>query len=438
MLLTRSKLLFSVFFLICALQNAWPAISDEFRSGFAGFAIDAGGLPTNAEYIIQNVGSYVFFGPAFEWHNESAKIRIAAHHVSSDSNFTRRLQQPAILDSMIKRSAVELQKADLQFSQAPYTFASSRGREVKATGKYFFAERIFFVGEIFYTTSLTTRDKETFDSNYPILDRFRLLTKAERIIALIEDTDVLPMPQEEADERAGPETVLYDLKGPVQRFREEFQPKPGAESEVTQEVWFDQNGFITSEITFGNGYPELITTWGWVEGQRVNSQTAIPFLRNTMLPPTHRLAVGGGADEIYGVRFESEYDVKGRITEQKCFSNTGALIFGKRFVYTERSREIIETDDRGSFLGRSREVLDDAGIVVEHQILSDIGLVSESKKFEYRLDDRGNWIEKWVVRPVRVGRRTVTERSGVYKRDIRYYAQDKMRDPVASVARPIY
>ena len=438
MLLTYSKLLFSVCFLICAFQDARPAISNEFRSSFAGFAIDAGGRPTRAEFIHQDVGTYAIFGPAFEWHDKGAKIRIAAHLVTSDSSTTRRQQQPAILDLMIKQSTVELQNAGLQFSQAPYAFASSRGREVKATGKYFFAERVFFVGEILYNISLTTPDKETFDSNYPILDKFRLLTKAERIVALIEDSNAIPMPQETADERAGPETVWYDLKGPVQRFREEFQSKPGAGSEVTQEVWFDQNGFITSEITFGNGYPELITTWGWVEGQRVNSQTTIPFLRSEMPPPTHRLTVGGGADEIYGVRFESAYDIKGRITEQKCFSNTGTLVFRKRFVYTERSMEIIETDDRGGFLGRSREIRDDAGIVVEHQILSDIGLVIESKKFEYRSDDRGNWIEKWVVRPVRVGRRTVTERSGGYKRDIRYYDEDKMQDPVASVARPIY
>ena len=121
---------------------------------------------------------------------------------------------------------------------------------------------MFFVKDRLFVVEGAVGTGKNINVLRPVLDSFRLLTKVERTVALIDENMPPPLAQERPANLPPADTIEMGLKGPVSRIQDTFQANQRAERTFFQQVNFDKNGFITAEINFNNDYPDVITTWG--------------------------------------------------------------------------------------------------------------------------------------------------------------------------------
>jgi hypothetical protein len=216
---------------------------------------------------------------------------------------------------------------------------------------------------------------------------------------------------------------------------------------VVQQIHFDQDGYKTKEISFIEGYPDLITAWGWFDGKRVKSQSAVNYPGRDG-PQASRAAIVSGAFPLYededsraskpkfGNRIESDLDATGRPLTRRRYSDNGSLVYVESFRYTDNAREIKPVDSAGGFIGSVREVFDKEHNVIEIHVLSDNGSVAYSTHFEYLFDKRRNWIEKRELQTRSLGKKPTKKIVGTIFRDILYYDETPVTNDVALSIRP--
>lgn len=225
----------------------------------------------------------------------------------------------------------------------------------------------------------------------------------------------------------------------MRRIRDTTQPDSQGNVQVIQEQHFDKKGFLTIEISFNNGFPDVIAGWGWLGDKRVNNQSAVNYPIGEGPGNSRSVVISGyvsspsfvaNANPIfppYGNRFDMTFDPSNRPLEKSRYASNGSLVLVEHYKYLGNFREIRTTDSANGFISSTRERLDSHNNILETQVLSADGSIVESTEFAYKFDEKGNWIEKRAFKKLTMGRRPVKKSDGVFYRNIQYYESKDQR-----------
>jgi len=409
------------------------AQTDEFHYGYGGIAIRTGGEPTDVQPINFDLDDYRFWGDVFTWDRDSHRVKLSLFSVGKAS---AQWLAPPEKEVIAKFKASLLREIDAKspVEERPYSFQGSSGIEIRTALPKRAVRRMFFYKSFMVVLMVFVNGEEDLAPHLRVLDSLRLLTPLERTVAMIEEFAPPPLSQARPKEVSALDTTELGLVGAVRMVRDTTPPIGKVESQIVQEIQFSKEGFRTREIVFNQGYPDVITSWGWDDGKRVNIQSAVNYPpcegplggRSTVV--TGSLAVPGYGTFVnrgpkYGNRIDTELDPLGRPLTRRRLSNTGSLVLVEHYKYFQGGREVRTVDSDGGFMGAVRERVDANNNVVETQTLTNNGKAFETTRFEYELDPKGNWIVRKAFRKDPVGRAPVKPIS-IVNRTVRYYDED--------------
>lgn len=419
--------------------SAFSILADEFHHGSGGFSITPiPGVPEQRQ-IVDELGNYRLWGESFAWKNSDFHLTISFFNVINGSTLAEPNEKPLILSkwkSRWKLSIIENAGAEkTTFEEARYEFNGFKGLEIRSSGTHYTITRAYFIGSRLFVLSLAAQDPFVKTAFIPSLNSFRLLTKDERTRAMIEQFAPPALDQGRSATKPDSRDVSeLGLRGMVSRIRESYKPNSKSENLKVREIHFNEDGFKTREISFNEGYPDVITSWGWIDGKRVNLQSAVNYPDREGPHGSRTIVVSGyqpfsfsrlnGQDiaalaRQFGNRIETELDQKNRPVTKRRYSNNGSLVYVEHFLYTDKRREIKITDSVGGFISRTRELLDAQLNVVEIQTVTSDGSIIDSTQFEYEFDANQNWVVKkaYTNHGKRIGRKAM----GISFRDIVYH-----------------
>ena len=406
----------------------------EFRYGYGGFAIRAG-APSNEQSLGFSLDEYTVWGTAFIWDKDYYKMRVSVCSAVKTQVSNMKVENAAVLSKW--KTAYLKKMADGNLVQEKqYVFQGSSGTELIFDSKNSIT-RLFSIKSLLIEETITVSDRNYLTDARKTLDSIRLLSGPERTLAMIEEFSPPALSQEKPTTSPISDAVEQGLQGAVRRVSDTFQSDPKSEVRAYQETQFDLDGFTFVNILFNNGFPDVITSWGWEKGKRINLQSAVNF------PPGD--GPGGGRSVMvsgaltapgyvttapgrrYGNLIESKWDERGRPLERKLYASSGQLVSIESYNYQGSRCEIKTVDDTGGFIGRVRYLLDLHNNILESETMLDNGTAISTVHFEYQFDNKGNWIVKKAFRKSTIGGRTVLKPIGIYYRNISYYEDPDTR-----------
>lgn len=424
-------------------------VEDEYHHGRGGFSIGMTDQDPAQSDMGFKLDRFTLFGTALVWKLDGSLFSLAYLNATMSYGVAKNIEKTPILNAWANEMQRQAQSINVTLTRAPFVSNGYKGLELRAKSSSFALMRGFFNGDLLMILNIRAKDQAEFDALQRTANTFRPLNKTERIIALIYENTPTPLPRELPDRLPPPDAVEMGLRGIVKRIRESSEGKLPSDRTFTQEINFDQDGFVTSETSFAAGYPDVITGWGWVAGKRVNREISVPYPGGDgpygrrmvisgevpyALPPgtgyLYKNANGAMVDVRYGTRFETVLDDKRRPMQRKRFSNNGTLIFSQTFSYPDGCREVKTTDESGNFFSHFRYKLDDQGNVIEEQSLSDTGKILTSNQYSYKFDPTGNWIRKEAYQTQAFGSKPGKRLIGVFTRELLYFDNSSNR-PVA-------
>lgn len=428
----RSIILITLVAVICIHANGQDP--NEFHYGYAGFSITTGGPPSRVEPLVVRLDEYGVWGSTFIWESGSYRLRVSVGAVNRGTSLDAKSDRKLVVSKWKDALVAGLDKT-LRVEDSPYIYNDFPGIEIRAANN--FVARVFFEKTLLIAITFETRPGGDTTAYKPILDSFRPLTKTERLIAMIDEYTPPFLAQKRPPNVLWTDEAEIGLKGAVRLIRDTTPTGARGDVVVIQEQHFDVDGFLKIEIGFNNGFPDVITGWGWDKGRRVNAQSPVNFPpeegprggRTTVVSGY----IGGGEQSApnasikFGNRFEVTLDDDHRILEKRRFSNTGSLVLVEHYKYTGNFREKRTTDASGGFMGGIRDRLDANNNVLETQMLAGDGSVVNTALFEYRFDARGNWVERRAFAKSRGNKRATKKPFETYYREIRYFDNEDLR-----------
>lgn len=438
---SMTKALFSSLFWLCMAAVA-VAQTGEFHHGTGGFAVRPPGVDFSQTQLFHVLGPYKLFGTAATWEgDDEVRLNAAFYTVVRGTSQIKPPDKPVILKQWRSVSAEVAKSEKLSLVESPFVFDAFDGVEMHGTGQMQSLTRVFFIKDRLFVLSVLGPGDLTKRSLTMFLDSFRLLTKDERAIAMVDEFAPPLLTQERRAAVDSPDAVDLDLRGHVRRIRDRYQAaSPTANELKVQEVHFNEEGFRTKEISFNEGFPDVITTWGWIDGHRVNLQSAVNY-PDREGPQASRTAIISGFQpgpfgasrykdiaslaRSFGNKIETELDQLRRPVVRRRYSNNGILVTVERFMYKERVREITTTDSQGGFIAHTREIFDNERNVAERQTLNDRGTAFLTEVFEYEFDQEQNWVVRrtFSKASAKVRRKLI----GTARREILYYSLADLR-----------
>ncbi|MFM9905947.1 MAG: hypothetical protein ACKVQJ_15400 [Pyrinomonadaceae bacterium] len=411
-------------------STALGASDAEFHSGKGGFSVAVGGRPFS-QRIFSTLENYSLFGESLAWDDGDAKLTISFFEIVDKDGHIATAPNPILLTKW-KAYLFSIAQKNTAFKELPFTFEGSKGFELRGTSLPIL-NRSFFIGSRLYFIGLSVSEAKLLAPYEDSVNTFRRLTKIERIIAMIDENTPPLLPQESPPTLPPADALEMGITGPVRQIRDIIHAIGGSEITFVQQIDFNKYGFKIGEVGFNDGFPDVITNWGWKKGDRINIQSAVNYPDRSGPQSPRRVDVtgfqtfGNTIMPEYGNRFETKFDAVNRPVERRRYANTGALIYVDRYIYSDGVREIQTTDNAGGFISRTRDRLDARGNVIETQILAANGSVYESIRFEYEFDSRGNWVEKRVFKTRNGKAKSGTKPDEVVHREIIYYQVTDLR-----------
>ncbi len=419
----------------------------DFLYGFGGFGFSPESAPIDHVSAQFEISPYFFWGSTIFWQTDEYRIAVATYTVYRPGSTMPSKDQPDILSKWKTAALDEYPTLKRSATEIPFSFNGSKGVEIRLSTPTKTIYRAFFLrGQLIIISLFATGTKDA-TSYLSIVNSFRLLSKNERIFALISEFAPPPLVQERPTRLPISDAVEMGLQGQVRRIRELKYSKDQKTEEFVRETYFDKDGFTLSDIDFREGYPDVITTWGWVNGQRVNIQSAVNFPTKE-IPKSRRDTIISGSFVLpfvgtiarpeqlpvseYGNRFAIQIDDQNRVKERRHLTNFGSTVVVEKITYSQDARSIKSTDDAGGFIGWTREKVDARKNVVEFQLLSSDGSVVETTGFQYKFDVAGNWTEKTATKMLKIGRRPVKRPGETIFRNIQYFESNDRRQIATS------
>ncbi|MEQ1605355.1 MAG: hypothetical protein ABL999_10860 [Pyrinomonadaceae bacterium] len=415
-------------------SSIFGQVAKEFHSGSGGFAVTVGEVKPVARNIPLRVGNLMLFGDSLAFDLNEVLLEVSALTVAT----TKSVGDKKVIPTALVRFASEIKKVyseqKLEFAEKPYSFGGSSGFEIVTNGNKHQILRIFPLKGRIILITLTGKGETNLAFFRPLIDSFRLLDRKERTIAVVDEAMPPPLDQERPNPLPTSDVVELGLLGFVNRTRETVQLTTKSERLFSRELRFNQDGFILRDISFSDGYPSVITSWGWLGGARINMQSPVNYFDEDrpMGRPSGMTSgfspMGSSFGPRFGNRFVTTYDTNGRMLSRKCYTNSEALISVENFRYEGKWRVIKTTDSSGGFLSAIRERFDSRHNLLETQTLLDSGRVAYSLRFEYQFDERGNWIVKKAYRVQTTKSCRLTKPEETYYREIEYAEASRFSD----------
>ncbi|HEV7646276.1 MAG TPA: hypothetical protein VGO50_20240 [Pyrinomonadaceae bacterium] len=265
------------------------------------------------------------------------------------------------------------------------------------------------------------------------LDSVRLASRDEIAAMKIKEAAPVDLPQTAPDRpaqwlRPDAEELAKGAKVGVKSIFEEIE-NTGQDAQVRNrqkkiDYYFDLRGFLTRTVTYDPAsYPYVVTTYGFLDGKRVNKNAVVPNdnIGMGMTPPIPGQPVRK-RDPRYSTRVEEKYDSGKRLAERLFYDNAGDLFLRAVYSYRDNRVEIYEYKKTGTLENKFSQLLDAKGNLAQKTAQS-FGSAPNERKYVYKyltFDDRGNWTKRTVSLEIKENGKITTLDYTEY-RTIAYY-----------------
>ncbi len=326
-------------------------------------------------------------------------------------------------------------------AEKEYSFQGSKGFELqlisparKGVMRLFISGKRFFCLTMVFPADL---DEPQFTA---ILDSFHILTNDELVAAKTEQAAPGALPQTPRTVKARTDAEDAGLKGKVKSVLEDNE-EPKIKRERYLEKYFDENGYLIKDLTFREGYPEVVTAWGYIDNKRVSSEGYIYFDEDQR-PPLRIMSImetppdipasisssgtpdigiaAPAAKPLYSWRFEYKYDEQKRLIEEFSYEGDDTLFNRYVFKYLPGRIDKISYDFDGMETSYSVSILDKGGSIIEEYSL-DKKLPANRRFHKYEFDAQGNWTVRKTYQKKTVKGKPVLNLLSTSYRSITYY-----------------
>lgn len=424
--------LFAVFLFssVCVLSQT---TNELFISPAGGFKINLPKTFDSSKEVSDIFGGFDGNGIRYIW-EKPAEYRYQVQYIKIETEKTTltNLEKTKILESFKKGLIKGLKAEGFPFIEKSYSFNGNKGAELHFSVDDAKAIiRIFVVNKRIYYLGIISAIKENESQTVKILDSFNLLDKKSLIAAKIEEATPEPLPQEPVAEKVKTDAQDNNLKGKVKSVIENFQTTATSNSERYSEEYYNEKGNLLKEISYSEGYPDDVTVWGYVDGNRVTQSRFIEFdddqrppMRNTIFVTTisaNNSEENPPRDYRYNLKYIYKYNNAGQIIENQIFENNGNLWRRDVFNYDNNRREVSNYGEDNEKWGQSIEILDNDGNVVEKYSIDENGKPDERTFFSYTLDSQGNWIIQKAYKNKKIKGKYIRKLEWINSRTITYY-----------------
>jgi YD repeat-containing protein len=193
------------------------------------------------------------------------------------------------------------------------------------------------------------------------------------------------------------------FKGKV-KFVESWSEETGSNKktkdkpEISDDVAYDKAG---NKLKYSFYYIGKRTTYFVLEGEKVSKSERFQAPSGEGLKMSTALGPGKPTrgDDRYETKFKYDYDKNGRIIEERRYSNDGSLERRISYSYSRDNRPLSETSYidgphyKETFAYNANGNLAEAIFISYDQNGKEASVLS-SKYTNYKLDQKGNWIER--------------------------------------------
>jgi len=399
------------------------------RSG-CGFGID---LPRfkSAEAINETEGGVTSKGGLYSWELEDGVlVRVLCLHVSTYGKQLSTGAKTRYLSQSVSTFIKSLEKNDKNYEaeQMPFESNGITGGEMRLSFEYrevilrsfYIGDRVFLLIGAYDTGS--RGEKWVLEA----LNSFRKLNPIELPDAKIEEATPDELPQDQMLWKRTTDAADDNLKGKVQTVITDFE-EGGKTRQRSSEEYYDKNRNLVKSIEYVDGLPETVAVWGVIDGARVRKRAFISYDADQLPPNSEPTTISvvrpdnnrSKADPRFSERFVYRYTGEGKLSEISVFSNDGGLI-SRQTISAEGNRvEFTYFNWEGRQVSREIRIVDASGDATENWTEGEPR--TESVHFEYKYDDRGNWVEGTMFQQKIVRGKTVRTPLGTKFRKIAYY-----------------
>jgi len=374
--------------------------AQEFRSGFGGYGLRIDAEPSVRITISQPIKTAKLIGALTLWNRPGLRMRAVSFSAYRLNGPLIPTISPMLVDEWVVEYEKLVAAESAPCSRKPVTFGIYSGIEVECSGKQRILSRFFVAGTQLVTLEYLLTPNEEKTRAVAIFDSFRKLSREERNVASIQESMPPKLDQEPPEHLPISDVALAGLIGPVRRVKEVSKPSGNFSSEIETETSYDRSGFRVSQIRYNGGYAELITTWGWLDGSRVDFQSAVHYPFGEKIALTGREDVVGGLlydpqhTSRYGTMYEPEFDDLGRVVKRTRYSVSGMVVSIETIAYSGNIRRTKLAGEDGTFGSDIEETLDSRSNVIARKVFMSNGAVFQSFSYKYVLDTSGNWIKR--------------------------------------------
>jgi hypothetical protein len=250
---------------------------------------------------------------------------------------------------------------------------------------------------------------------------------------ILEASTPAALPQEPVAKKERSDAEDENIKGKVKKVTEEDEDLSGTWSlqgrNLSSIEEYNEKGNRVERIPYDDttGHPFEVTVYGYIDGARVSKYQNI---ENESDPPpltvitTPRYGASKPSDNRYSYRYEYKY-AGGRLVEMQMFHNNGRTGMRYTYSYANDQMEELVYDEEGKLNQKYVYKLDEKGNFVER---SDVDVFpSKSRgdrkyKISYEsFDDQGNWTKKITSKLVEEGGSNIYKPWYISYRELEYY-----------------
>lgn len=432
---TLLSLTFLALVLASTILSFGQSATGQFTSGAGNFSIAVDSKPTERKSSEFLLGKYAVAGESISWQSEQGTFTsVESYFVERERPNLTVAEKTSIIETYKQITHEQFKKLNIATSEVPFVFDGTKGVEIRGISAARVVLRIFFGKNRLYAVSVVRNDLTSFDSHLSLLNTFRLLSKSEYLAARIAENTPEPLPQTPRPEILFSDHANEKFIGNVRTVIEEYKETSASSKIPWSDQYFDTGGNLIREISYGEGFPDTISVWGWVDGFRV-SRTAYIFYpvgegANEKIiasmdepPPGANSGLESNHDERYDNRYERTYDVDKRIATEKVLDNRGRVTTSKSFTYSPNRRDIVYRMGDGSFYNKTIQIFDTANRLTEERTCDERERDCDTTVFKYEFDLRGNWVVKRDFEKKVVRGKVSLKPNGIFYRKIEYETQ---------------
>lgn len=417
---------------------------EEFISIYGRFGVMLPGNYAEHKYIDFTLGEEKLRGSFYRWvlGSDQAMITFAAGSIDFEANADIYLK--ALRDNYAQTTArgnVIGEKSTSSGGHAGLIFIveNSTGRTMVWT--YLIKNRV-------YLMSMTLNDATRMEEHVQLMSTIRFLSLKDlepRLAKLVSELTPEPLPQEPANDRPTTDAQDLFLKGPVKTIVTEQEPYHNGllfgERNLVSLEDFNERGNLVKSVLYLGTLPEAVRWYGTLKGERVfREMRRFPDIVLAGSRPQQKDSVTKAPrPEPKDFKLKYKHDANGQLVEMRVIRPEGKEL--ESFVYNSKKKTIEHTLDpaygimAGTFDVEKSKVtstLDDNGHAIEDAYRVRDGAIyvsrtgpdikvqgyeprykTEKVKYEYELDQRGNWTKRTTFssttdKPMAVTYRTIT------------------------------